>query len=46
MLANPRLGETKKGTGQRLTPKERAQLKKERDKELRRRKREQKLGSN
>ncbi len=42
--ANPmgRLGVKKQGTGKRLTPKERARLKKERDKELRRRKRDKK----
>jgi signal recognition particle subunit SRP54 len=38
------LARKKIGTGKRLTPKERAQLKKERDKELRRRKREGKRG--
>jgi len=45
MLANPNgLAKQKKGTGKRLTPKERAQLKKERERELRRRKRGQKRG--
>jgi signal recognition particle subunit SRP54 len=45
MLANPNgLAKQKKGTGKRLSPKERAQLKKEREKELRRRKRDQKRG--
>ncbi|MEX0611050.1 MAG: AAA family ATPase, partial [Pirellulales bacterium] len=45
MLANPNgLAKQKKGTGKRLTPKERAQLKKDREKEMRRRKREQRRG--
>jgi signal recognition particle subunit SRP54 len=45
MMANPNgLSKQKKGTGKRLSPKERAQLKKDREKELRRRKREQKRG--
>jgi signal recognition particle subunit SRP54 len=41
-MSNPAgaLTRTKQGTGKRLSPKERAKLKKERDKELRRRKRE------
>jgi signal recognition particle subunit SRP54 len=44
-LASPNgLAKKKGSTGKRLTPKERAQLKKERDKELRRRKREQRRG--
>jgi signal recognition particle subunit SRP54 len=38
------LARQKKGTGKRLTPKERAKLKKDREKELRRRKREQRRG--
>jgi signal recognition particle subunit SRP54 len=37
-----RLAKQKKGTGKRLSNKERAKLKKQRDKELRRRKREKK----
>jgi signal recognition particle subunit SRP54 len=45
LMTNPNgLARQKIGTGKRLTPKERAQLKKEREKELRRRKREQKRG--
>jgi signal recognition particle subunit SRP54 len=45
MMASPNGLQRKKiGTGKRLTPKERAQLKKEREKEMRRRKREQKRG--
>jgi signal recognition particle subunit SRP54 len=46
LMANPNgLAKQKKSTGKRLTPKEKARLKKERDKEMRRRKREQKRGS-
>jgi signal recognition particle subunit SRP54 len=46
MSANPdgQLSRKKLGSGKRLTPKERAQLKKERERELRRRKRDQKRG--
>jgi signal recognition particle subunit SRP54 len=46
MATNPdgQLGRKKLGTGKRLTPKERAQLKKERERELRRRKRDQRRG--
>ncbi|MCA9209104.1 MAG: signal recognition particle protein, partial [Planctomycetales bacterium] len=41
LMADPTGGgiKTKKGTGKRLTPKERAKLKKQRDKDLRRRRR-------
>jgi signal recognition particle subunit SRP54 len=42
MSGNGVLPRQKKGTGKRLTSKERAQLKKERERELRRMKREQK----
>jgi signal recognition particle subunit SRP54 len=46
LMQNPDgLARKKMGTGKRLTPKERAKLKKVRDKEMRRRKREQKRGS-
>jgi signal recognition particle subunit SRP54 len=45
LMQNPNgLARKKIGTGKRLTPKERAQLKKEREKDVRRRKREQKRG--
>jgi signal recognition particle subunit SRP54 len=45
LMQNPDgLARKKIGTGKRLTPKERAQLKKEREKEIRRRKREQRRG--
>ncbi len=45
LMQNPNgLARKKIGTGKRLTPKERARLKKERETELRRRKREQKRG--
>ena len=44
MAGNGQLARSKKGTGKRLSPKERARLKKQRDKELRRRKREKKQG--
>ena len=44
MAGNGQLARTKKGTGKRLAPKERARLKKQRDKELRQRKREKKQG--
>ena len=45
MMQNPNgLSKQKGSTGKRLTPKERAQLKKEREKELRRRRREQRRG--
>ena len=40
LAGNGQLARQKKGTGKRLTPKERAKLKKQREKELRRRKRE------
>jgi signal recognition particle subunit SRP54 len=45
-ILNPgaKLAKQKKGTGKRLTPKERAQLRKERDREVRRRKREARRG--
>ena len=46
LMQNPNgLARKKIGTGKRLTPKERAQLKKDREKEMRRRKREQRRGS-
>ena len=46
MMNNPNgLARQKVGTGKRLTSQERAKLKKQREKELRRRKREQKRGS-
>ena len=45
LMTNPNgLARKKIGTGKRLSPKEKAQLKKERERELRRRKREQKRG--
>jgi signal recognition particle subunit SRP54 len=46
-LSNPnaRMGPSKIGTGKRLSPKERAKIRKQREKETRRRKREQKKGS-